>query len=604
MINRFLAFGVLFAASLLGTFSAHAFRDVSENAKLYPAVQNLVEKGLMKDGGFFRPDTSVPAQIFWEIVIRDSGFDPNSATFDTPLPKNVDENDPLAPYLREAIRRGFLNPKIPFDPQKPINRITAIRILLQINGIAEPRANSANFRAKVSGISSRASYLPAVEAAFASGFLQSSDLRPLRPYGLLTRRDFATWIWRFDENGQKKSTIDAPDFSRTKLRTPTSSGKKPAVLEIKLDSGSATAEVRQSGGLRIPNGRIFEDIFRQIQTRYRFVDELDEEARQAMIDAAIRGMVAEMGDKYSTYIEPSKVDDFRENLEGKFEGIGAYVEMVDQKFTITAPIVGSPAESAGILAGDVVTAVNGDSIEGKSIQESIDLVKGPAGTKVDLTILRGPEKVEISVIRGKITIPAITLKWESSVPIIGIHQFNRSTRADFAAKLETILAKNPRGIVLDLRNNPGGFLTSAVQMGEFFLNRGQEIFSVQYRDNRETFTASRDGELADYDGKIVFLQNKGSASASEILGSVLKDYQKATIIGTPSLGKGTVQEVQNYSNGGILKLTVAKWLTPNGNWINETGVIPDIEVADPTPEQKKRKIDPQLERAVREVLDS
>jgi len=584
--------------------TAFAFRDVAPNSPIHDAVQNLLDRKLMDDGGFFRANDPVPAELFWKIVLRDSGFDPKSATFDTPLPSNIDPDDPLAPFLREAIRRGFIDHRQKFNPKRPITRIQAIKTLVKIKAIPLPRRNSTKFRKKVSGISKTSKHLPALEAAFASGILELSDISPVRPYAFLTRRNLAIWIWRFDDHGVKKSKLDSsfdPEKYRRGKKSEKKSGNRRATRNIRV------LQIQKPRNLKIPNGKILESVFSAIESRYKFIDELTPEKKREMIDAGIAAMVKKMGDKYSSYIEPEKAEEFQDDLDGKFEGIGAFVEMIDDKFTITAPIKGSPAEKAGLLPDDVVIEVDGESIAENTIQQSIKLIKGPAGSEVELTILRDLQKKKIRITRGKITIPPITLKWKKSIPIIGIHQFNRNTRAKFLEIWEKeVLPKNPRGLVLDLRNNPGGFLSSAVELGEIFLEKNKKIFDVEYLDGKQQYKSSHDGRLLDFwknkKYPIAVLQNKGSASASEIFTSMIQDYKIGKIVGSTSRGKGTVQEILNYSNGGILKLTIAKWLSPDGRWIHETGVKPDIEVPDPTHEQRKQKIDPQLDRAIAEVL--
>ena len=219
-----------------------------------------------------------------------------------------------------------------------------------------------------------------------------------------------------------------------------------------------------------------------------------------------------------------------------------------------------------------------------------------------LFILRGGRGQEITVTRGKVTIPSITVKWNKGIPVVGIHQFSRSTGQDLAKILnEEILKKDPKGIIFDLRNNPGGFLTSAVSVGSIFLEKGKKVFTVEYKKGKQEYVATRTGELANYNRPLVFLQNKGSASASEILTAMIQDYKIGTIMGNPSHGKGTVQEILSYQNGANFKLTIAKWLSPKNRWINEVGVQPDNELPALTDEQKKNKQDPQLNAAVRFV---
>ena len=542
--------------------------------------------------------------MFWEVLLRDSGFDPNSADFGTALPPNVKEDDSLAPFLREAIRRGFLSAEDNFNGDKAIPRIQAIGYILQTKAILLPKNNSRSFLKLVSGVSSRATYLPKAEAAFASKILEKADIDPLKPFASLTRRDFITWLYRFNDHGVKKSNIDPPSKKKERNRSRrNTSNRRVTQRDLQIEILDNNASARSSRTLRIPNGQILESVFSAIDSKYKFFEQITEDKKTDMIDAAITGMVKALGDKYSSYIEPSKSDEFKKGLEGKFEGIGAYVELIDEKFTITSPIKGSPAEKAGIEAGDIVIKVDGASIEGNSVGESVDLIRGAEGTKVVLTILRDGSERDTEVIRGKITVPSITLEWKKSVPVVGVHQFNRNTGADFAKMLqEEIMPKHPRGMVIDLRNNPGGFLTSAVDMGEFFLKKGQLIFSVEYKKGKEDYNASRNGELANMKN-VAILMNKGSASASEIFAGMIQDYGIGKVFGALSVGKGTVQEVSNFKNGATLKLTIAKWVTPNGRWIHEKGIIPDVEITSATADEKKNKIDRQLDAAIRDVLN-
>ncbi|MCF7918056.1 S41 family peptidase [Candidatus Gracilibacteria bacterium] len=598
-----------------------AFRDIPEYGKVYPAVQDAIQRGILEDGTFFRPEEYVPAKMFWEVLLRDAGFDPKSATFDTPLPPNVKEDSPLAQFLREAIRRGFIKADEKFDEERYISRIEAIQTIVKTKGILVTKRVSKAFQTRVTGIPSQEpEYLGAVEAAYASKILEDSDVRPLDPRGLLKRKDFITWLYRFHDHGEKKSSINpgiakpslAPLRSRTRTLeeqvSPTEEKKTTTnVIRIEPLNNGELVDVRKSGdGLLIPNGKIFEGVFQQISDKYRFSEDLTNAKKEEMIEAAITAMVEKLGDKYSVYIEPDKSQNFRDSLDGEFEGIGAYVEMIEGKFTITAPIKGSPSEAAGILAGDIVTHIDGEPVANLSVNVVINMIKGPQGSNVLLRILRGSEEKEITVTRGKINIPAITIKWEKSIPVIGIHKFTKSTKDDFAKILnEEVIPRHPRGIILDLRNNPGGFLTSAVEMGEFLLDKGDLIFSVDYKTSKQDYISSRKGELFDQKN-IVVLQNKGTASASEIFSAMVQEHKKGIIIGTTSVGKGTVQEIVNYGNGGILKLTVARWLTPDHRWIqtgNEHGVIPDIKIDDPTPEQIKATEDLQLDTAVQYVLN-
>ncbi len=583
-----------------------AFRDVSERSPLAPAVNYLLESGTLKDGSFLRPQEALPQGFFWTLVYKDMGLDIEKVDDTIELPANLFKHTPLAPYLRQAIEDGYIDGSADFIDTAPIRRVVALRTLVQTKKIIIPMHVSVSFRDKVSGIPPTARYLAPVEAAYASGILDKKDIENLRPYDYVTREEFINWLYNWHENGeQRKSTVTPPKKDDSPyIQYPYEKRNKKELRTIKKKSKKKPS-ITINGVLGKPKDRdlaVLEEVMNQINRKYKFESDLNDEKRSEMLNKAIVGMVQELGDKYSVYIEPAKVKGFKETLNGKFEGIGAYVDLVDGKFTITAPITGSPAEKAGLKANDVVISVDGESIKELSISESISKIKGPSGSKVMLTIMRKNSKKEITVTRGQITIPALKLEWKEGIPVIGIHQFSRYTGEDLAKMLkDEVLPKNPKGIVFDLRNNPGGFLTSAVHVGEIFLEKNKTVFSVEYKKKTEVFTTAQKGLLADFDKPMVFLQNKGSASASEILTSMIQDYGVGNIMGATSHGKGTVQEVMEFTNGGSLKITVAKWLSPKKRWIHEKGVVPDTVVEEATQKQKEAKIDPQMNAAIRFV---
>jgi C-terminal peptidase prc len=588
------------------------FRDVSPNSSIRPALDWAVENDFLDSGGFFRASEPMPSLMFWPLVIKEAGFDEESATFNTPLPPNVSDDDPLAQVLREAIRRDFLSAEDTFDPLSNITQLQALSVLVKTKALLPPRRTSSAFQTKFDLLPSReAEYFPLLETALASNMITEQDVKSFRPQATIDRGTVIGWLYRFATEGKKQSLLEA---NQSPIKTVT---KRKNVLQQKLEKEAATPKTNITT-IRVTTGEdtssntispsslsqfnILEKIFADLSSQYRFPQELTTKKKQEMIEAATEAMVRELGDKYTAYIKPAQSKEYEEGLNGELEGIGAFVEMLDGKVVITAPITGSPAELSGIMPGDIVTHVDGVTIEDESLTDSVQKIKGPAGTKVVLKILRGNNTLEISVIRGKIQVPSVTLKWERSVPILGLHQFNRTTGETLLKKInEEILPKSTRGIILDLRNNPGGYLTEAVEIGEIFLNKGQTVFSTEYKNSSHDYISTRDGELKDMN-KIIVLQNEGTASASEILISALKDYNRVRIIGKTSHGKGVVQNLSQYNNGGILKVTIAKWISPNGTWLDGKGITPDIEIDSPTLDQKKQNLDPQLERAIQELL--
>jgi len=598
---------MLFLALTVNTFGlAEAmYRDIPTTSKLTPTLERLIENGALEGEGFFRADSPVPHTMFWQIVVAETGFSPEFATFETPIPEGVDATSEEAQYLREAIRRGWLSADEPYDGLANISRSQAIKIVVESKGIMPPKLVSSKFRDLSSGVSRLAKYYPHIEAAYASGMLKDFQVDPFRPQEDLTRRELITWISQWTENGSQKTSTLTPAAQNNRneefpYQRRTNTQGANGIRITNTDQGTINLNTNNNS----LDMQVWDAVISQIESKYKFSENLNAEKRAEMINAGIAGLVEALDDKYSNYVTPDKSDAFIEGLEGEFDGIGAYVEMIDENFTITSPIKGSPAAKAGLQAGDIVKAVDGELINGLGVNEIIAKVRGPKDTKVTLTIFREFEGAKDYIVtRGHITIPALTLEMKNGVAIVGLHQFSRTSGTDLKKMItEEVLPKNPRGIVFDLRNNPGGFLTAAVSVGELFLKDGQEIFTVDYKERETVYNAKGNGALADFDETMVFLQNKGSASASEILTAMVKDYQIGEIMGTASTGKGTVQEIVSFTNGGNLKLTVAKWLSPKGEWINDVGVLPDVEISDPTAEEKLSETDRQLDAAIQAAL--
>lgn len=321
---------------------------------------------------------------------------------------------------------------------------------------------------------------------------------------------------------------------------------------------------------------------------------------QALVYGAIKGMIQALGDKHSGYLTPveAKIDSSR--LSGDLEGIGAEVELSGKYLRIISPMPGSPAEAKGILPGDLVIKVDGEDIGGQDLYTIISKVRGTAGTKVKLTIMRDGEKdpLEIEITRAKITIASVESKMlDNDIAYVKINSFGARTGADLQDQLRTLMAKKPKGLILDLRNNPGGYLTAAVDVGTQFLNR-KPLMIERWGDGREEKIDTRGNGLAT-EVPLVVLINQGSASASELVTGAIRDNKRGTILGETSYGKGTVQTVVDLNNDqGEVRLTIARWLTPNGTWVHEKGIAPDIEVK-LTKEDREAKRDPQLEAAIK-----
>lgn len=326
---------------------------------------------------------------------------------------------------------------------------------------------------------------------------------------------------------------------------------------------------------------LFGDIFERIRSQY--VEEVDE---GELIEAAINGMLTSL-DPHSSYLSPQDAADMRVQTRGEFGGLGIEVTQEDGFVKVVSPIDGTPADNAGIEAGDFITHVDGESVLGLTLDEAVEMMRGPVGSEIVITVVREgeAEPFDVSIIRDTITLTAVRARTEQNAVILRVTTFNDQTYKNLEEGLAEQVeaaggADKVSGIVLDLRNNPGGLLTQAIKVSDAFLDKG-EIVSTRSRDpeDGERFNATP-GDLAN--GKpMVVLINGGSASASEIVAGALQDHHRAIIVGTKSFGKGSVQTVMPLRGDGAMRLTTARYYTPSGRSIQALGVSPDIIVEQP-----------------------
>jgi carboxyl-terminal processing protease len=318
---------------------------------------------------------------------------------------------------------------------------------------------------------------------------------------------------------------------------------------------------------------------------------------------AIRGMLLTLDDPYTSFIEPEISAIMNEDASGEFEGIGAMVTMRDDGYLEIASLIpGQPAEKAGVKPGDLILSVNGQSIVGLGLYEAISYIRGPAGTEAELEIARPgePEPIYITVTRARIEIPVVEYEMlENDIAYISLTEFDAKATERVHAALDELLDQDPQGLVFDLRGNPGGWLDQAIKMSDLFLGEGLVAIERDSAGGEQRFYAF-DGDIGE-DIPMVVLVNGGSASAAEIVAGALRDRDRATLVGTTTLGKGSVQRPNELSDGSQLRVTIARWFTPDDVSIHGDGLAPDIEVE--FPEDVAEGEDPQLERAVEYLTD-
>ena len=319
---------------------------------------------------------------------------------------------------------------------------------------------------------------------------------------------------------------------------------------------------------------------------------------------AIKGVVSSLNDPYSIYLTKDEFTEFSQSLDSEIQGIGAAVTKQDGFIMIESPLKESPAIKAGLVAKDKIIAINGESTEGLSVTEAVMKIRGKKGTSVTLTIYReeAEEPFDVTIIRDEIKLESVSYKeLENNIAYIAINQFSDDTLKEFyQASLDALLTDS-KGLILDLRFNGGGYLQIAQNLISYFI--GPEKVALQVLDANNNANSKVTNSKAIFkDLPLVILVNQGSASASEIVAGSLQDYQKAILVGNQTYGKGTIQQLLEFSNGSSLKLTIAKWLTANGRDIDEIGLTPDFEISI-TETDILNNLDSQLEKAKEIILE-
>lgn len=349
---------------------------------------------------------------------------------------------------------------------------------------------------------------------------------------------------------------------------------------------------------------VMNDVLSRLKNSYLKPELID---NKKLMYGAAEGMTSALGDPYTAFYPPKENARANQDLQGEFGGVGIQLGFIDKNLGVMAPLKNTPAEKAGVKAGDLILkikdvqkGVDKDTF-GLAIEDAVDLIRGPKGTQVILTMFREGDKQsrEVSLVRDTINVPSTELSWldNESVAVMSVYKFGEQTKAEWDKMVDEVIKKNAKGVILDLRNNPGGYLTKAVDLGSEFIKDGV-IVKQRDRQSTEELGAGGTGRLI---GKpLVVLINKGSASASEILSGALKQRIGAKLVGENSFGKGTVQQVEELANGAGLHVTIAEWLLPDGSNIHGKGIAPDVEVKFVTDEKDPKK-DNQMEKAL-EVL--
>lgn len=365
--------------------------------------------------------------------------------------------------------------------------------------------------------------------------------------------------------------------------------------QIQQGVSANTVVMTPTGQTETVNMQLFWDAWNILSSNY-----VDPHAlvTEEMIFGAIKGMVYSLEDPYTSFMTPKENREFQESLQGHLEGIGAELTLRNGMLTVISPLKNSPAQRAGLRPEDIIYQVDGESTEDMNLEQAVMKIRGEKGTVVVLTVIRKnySEPIDIRIVRDEINVNSIDWEMENGIAIIEINQFGDSTKQEFSKAISEILAQRPEGVVLDLRYNGGGYLEGAIDIASEFLE-DEKVVTIKKRNPEEDEVIYVNGQARMASVPLVVLINRGSASASEIVAGAVQDHNRGTVMGENSFGKGTVQSVENLIGGSSLRITIAKWFTPNDQNINETGITPDI-IVERTIEDIEAGKDPQLEKAV------
>jgi len=530
-----------------------SFDDVIPQSRFFNAVEYFSYQTpiISLDKNTFRPLTKINRAEFFKLLITSGNTYTIPPPFNTPY-KDITGDEWFAKYIDMALQLHILhfNQETPyFKAGNTIDRAEGLAYILAYYEI-DPNVIS-DFQKDYTDISNDDDFANESQIAYIFRLLPDYKSGHFNPHKELTRADTINILYRLHQEGFTSSSLSP------------------------LDS---TGTIRNDDSYKL-----FLDIYSTILDDYVDKNKIDEDD---LIYGAISGMVKSLDDPYSTFMSPQNAKNFQESLSGAFDGIGIYLSYQDENYVVQTPLKGSPAEKAGLKTNDIITYINGEDASKMTFTEVINALRGPSDSKVILTIKRNSISKKYTLTRALIDLPFVEGEVINNVGVIHYYQFTSNSNQQFTNELKNILSKNPKGLVLDLRNNPGGYLYSAQELISRFIAENEPFVTINLANNYSYNEVSYGpGDLSKY--KVVVLINEGSASASEIVALALKDKIGAKIVGTKSFGKEKVQEVLSYKDGSSLKLSMAKWTSPSGISVKKEGVIPDIKVTGETAQLKK-----------------
>lgn len=576
--NIFLAgfAGILFFLSQTHGASA-LFSDVPPDHPQAQAIQILELRKVIS--GYpdqtFKPDNLITRGEFLKMAFSDIGYRKAPQEDITPF-TDVPPDSWMAPYVKKALEINLISatgtdPK--FNPTGAVTRVEAIKTSFPLSGIATPYYTDIDPAELFPDVRPTAWYAYLARAAKINGIVTVKNPEMFWAKHLMTRGDAAELIYQMQTQ-------------RVNLEGGYGSVVSGGGGEFEIDEISWQL-------LNNPKFGILLDVWKKANTEFYGSSGVNQDE---LVYGAIKGLVDRLGDQYTVFEEPSDALGLQQYLEGEFEGIGTVIDIIDDKVVILKVFPDSPAEKANLQTGDVIMKINYQSLADMTINEALDLIRGDAGTSVHLTILRNTQTLEIDLVRAKVTINSSTGKMIGTIAYISVSEFTLNSPTEFTNLLNELNQQSPKGYIVDLRGNPGGYLDSAIQMLGHFIESDKTVVSTRTADGTvRTFQTGGNGELKDK--PLIMIVNEGTASAGEIMAAAIQDYKTGKLLGVTTYGKGSVQEITTYSDDSLLKISIAHWLTPNGRDINGIGLTPDY-IVELNENELLKGIDTQLNRAV------
>lgn len=544
------------------------YEDVVPQSLFYDAINHFSFETPILDQNkdTFKPLTPVTKAEFYKLVIASTGIELSQDSHEMPF-LDISGDEWFATYINKALESeliSFSENDPYFNPAENITRAEAIEKIINFYQLDVPSSTFQEY--DYLDVNAEESYATISQIAYKLKLMHDHKSRTFYPEKKITRAEVVHVLYKVHKSG-----LGLPKIN---------------YLEPSFATGIESDITLQE------NFYIFLDVWERIINQYVENDDVN---KDELIYGAISGMLAELDDPYSSFFNPKEATDYLETLEGTFEGIGIYLIIENEQVKIITPIKGSPADEAGINPNDIITEIDGIPTSGLSFVEVIDMIRGEPGTSIELKLKRENNIFVKNITRKTVDIPYVESEIQSGVGIIRYYQFTSNSHNQFVKEIDKVKSKNPKGLIIDLRNNPGGYLYSAKQFMSHFLIAEEDFLEIIFADGKkETHSSFGPGELKDYN--IVVLINNGSASASEIIALCLQE-KGIPIVGENSYGKNKIQGIFNYKDGSSLKLSTAKWATSQGSTINDQGITPDYDVKI-TEKDIRENLDPQLKKAL------